>query len=85
MMVRLLETETAVTAWTRTWLIQIDVYLGVPQCPSPAVADRLAAINHVDGDVVDECHGTEGIWLELHGCLLKSGAAGGCGAGLLVG
>jgi len=81
----LLETETAVTARTRTWQIQIDVYLGVTQRPSATIADGFAAIDHVHGDIVYKGHGTEGIWLELHDGLLKTGTAGGSRAELLVG
>jgi len=84
MMMDLLETETTVTAWTRTWQIQVDIYLGMTQRPTTTVTDRPAAVDHGRRDVVDERHCAERIRLELHGGLLKAGAAGGPGAGLLV-
>jgi len=85
MMVDLLEAETAVTARTRTFQIQVDVYLGVTKGASTAIADGLPIVDHVNWDIVYEGHGTKWIWLELHDCLLKTGTAGGARTGLLVG
>jgi len=49
----LLEAETAVTAWTRARQVQVDIYLGVSKRPSTAVANRLAAMDHGNGHIIN--------------------------------
>jgi len=70
----LLETESAITAWLRSRLVQVNIDLGVAKWSMTTITDGLASVNEAGGLVRDELHRAERVGLQLHDGLFKAWA-----------
>jgi len=68
----LLESESAVAAWTWAWFIEVDVNFGVTEWPSSAITNCLSSIHYPHGFTGDHFHGAQRRRLKFHHRLFES-------------
>lgn len=67
----LLKLDSAVSAWSRARLVQVDEYFGMPERSSPAIAHRLASMHKPDRLLFKQRLSAQGCRLQRHVRLLE--------------
>lgn len=72
MMWILLKPDAAISACSRSRLVQVDINFGMSQGPTSSIANCFPTVNKSHRLFCNEGHGAQGIGLELHRRLLES-------------